>query len=90
MTTHLPIRAANAYACPACGWRGVMTTRGLITTARGDERADHTAGILARQQELMHEAQRIKDHLRAQHRAGLLSLGKTRAFFRLIESEFGV
>lgn len=42
--THIPLRDGQLYVCPACRWRAVLTTRGLLVTEHGDAGASHRVG----------------------------------------------
>lgn len=62
MTTHIPTRHGQLYTCPACPWRGVVTARGVITTAPGAPDTDHLAGIAVQEQHAAAIIARLNRH----------------------------
>lgn len=83
---HLSLRDGDLYTCPACEWRAVQTTRGLIVTAHGDEHASHHAGIAPSAAERRAWVERIVTRLRRLH--GALEPEQIARLMRCVESEY--
>lgn len=68
--THTPTADNQIYTCPACTFRAVQTTKGVVTLDAGDGRQLHLAAIeratLLRRVYLVHVVRRLRDH----HEAG--------------------
>lgn len=61
---HTPTLTNALYTCPACTFRAVATTTGLIVTVPGDDTAAHLAAIQQQRDVSRAEAARIMDRLR--------------------------
>lgn len=72
MTDHLSLRDGDLYTCPACEWRAVQTTRGLVITAHGDVRASHHTGYAPSAAERRAWVKRVVTRLRVQYSDGVM------------------
>lgn len=83
---HLSLRNGDLYTCPACAWRAVQTTRGLVVTAYGDAQASHHAGYAPSADERRAWVEQIVTRLRALH--GALEPEQIARLMRCVESEY--